>query len=101
MSVRRSLKRRVAKGSSLLRLCPTTGKGFVAGIADGLGHPVFDFDHLAILDFPMEVGEGGNDHVGAVGAAAELLPTAGLKAGFAEHVAEHAFSSGSFLTAIH
>jgi hypothetical protein len=49
----------------------------------------------------MEVREGGNDHVRAVGAAAELLPTAGLKAGFAEHVAEHAFSSGSFLAAIH
>jgi hypothetical protein len=91
----------VAKGSSLLRLWTDHREGFGAGVTDSLGHPVFDFDHLAELDFPMEVWEGGNDHVGAVGAAAKLLPTAGIKACFAEHVAEHAFSSGSFLAAIH
>ena len=89
------------QGFLVVALVADHRKGFGPGIADGLGHPVLNFHDLAELDFPMEVGQGRDHHVRAVGAAAELLPTAGFKACFAEHIAEHAFSSGSFLATIH
>ena len=51
------------QGFLVVALVADHREGLGAGITDGLGHPVADLDHLAELDFPMEVGEGGNDHV--------------------------------------